>query len=156
MVNNTVKQLWNRYLNSINETQETTNKIYTSWHLGGSEKDSDELAELVYNNEKTATTSLYCLYTIDNIPLPKEGDLSIITTFKGFAVCIIKTTKVQILPFSLVNEEFAFKEGEGDKSLEHWRKVHSEFFQKELKRINKQFSPGMLVVCEEFEVIYSY
>ena len=156
MINNTVKQLWHKYLTSINETEETTKKSYVSWCFGGNEEDSDKLAELVYTNKKTATTSLYCLYTIDNAPLPKEGDLSIITTFKGFAVCIIETTKVKILPFSHVDEEFAFKEGEGDKSLADWRKIHEQFFIKELKSINKQFSPGMLVVCEEFEVIYSY
>lgn len=152
-IHDTVKQLWHNYLLSINENEQTTNKKYVSWCFGGSGESSDKLAELVYKKQKTATSSLYSLYAIDNTPLPKEGDLSIITTFNGFAVCLIETIKVQVLPFSHVNEEFAFKEGEGDRTLTYWRNIHTNFFSQELKSIDKVFSPGMLIVCEEFKVL---
>jgi uncharacterized protein YhfF len=61
---------------------------------------------------------------------------------------------VTIKPFSEVDEEFARLEGEGDKSLEYWRKTHIDFFTKELEGEKIEFSEDMLVVCEEFEVIY--
>ena len=53
-----------------------------------------------------------------------------------------------------VSEEHAYKEGEGDRSLEYWRKVHKEFFTEELKSLNQEFDENMELVCEEFEVVY--
>lgn len=80
--------------------------------------------------------------------------MNIVTDFKGNAVCIIKTTAVNLIPFCEVGEEFAYREGEGDKSLEYWRKAHIEAFNCELKEYNKEFKEDMLVVCNEFEVVY--
>lgn len=45
-------------------------------------------------------------------------------------------------------------EGEGDMSLEYWRKIHRVFFTEELKDLEKEFTEDMMVVCEEFEVVY--
>ena len=79
--------------------------------------------------------------------------MSIILDSNDEAVCIIKTTKVYVVPFNQVTEDHAAKEGEGDCSLEYWRKVHREFFTEELKEIEKEFEENMLVVCEEFVVL---
>ena len=73
----------------------------------------------------------------------------------GEAVCITRTTKVSITPFEEVSSLHAYKEGEGDKSLRYWRKVHKEFFIKEMKGSGKEFNHTMNVVCEEFEVVFS-
>ncbi|MDR5588638.1 MULTISPECIES: hypothetical protein [Clostridium] len=35
------------------------------------------------------------------------------------------------------------------------RNGHIDFFNRELKDFNKEFAEDMLVVCEEFEVIYN-
>ena len=48
----------------------------------------------------------------------------------------------------------AFREGEGDRSPAHWRRVHEDFFRGELAGAGLEFSPEMPVVCEEFEVVY--
>ena len=71
------------------------------------------------------------------------------------AVCIIRTTKVYVAPFCEITENHAFKEGEGDKSLSYWRKVHEEFFKNALERKGLNFDEQMKVVCEEFEVLYA-
>ena len=147
MENNSVDIMWKKYLKSIDENEEDTNLSYTSWYFGGDKQIADELAELTIKGDKRATTSLHYLY---------EGELSIITDFDGNAKCIIKTTDVKVLPFSKVDEKFAYTEGEGDKSLEYWRRVHIKAFNDELKElsIDMEFSEDMLVVCEIFQVIY--
>lgn len=76
--------------------------------------------------------------------VPKEGDLSVITNFYGQPLCIIEITKSD-----------AQIEGEGDKSLRYWRNVHKEFFSKELQEYSLQFNKNMLVVFEEFTVVYT-
>lgn len=45
-------------------------------------------------------------------------------------------------------------EGEGDKSLKYWQRVHINFFTRELKEFEMEFSQDMLVVFEELEVVY--
>ena len=67
----------------------------------------------------------------------------------------MKTTKVYVTAFDQVSQEHAFKEGEGDRSLEYWRKVHIDFLTREFAGINKAFTKKTQVVCEEFELVYA-
>lgn len=124
---------------------------YEAWSFG---EMPDKLADLVLQKIKTATCSAYDLYLIDNEPLPKVGNYSIILNSKEEAVCIIKTIKVYVTEFRNVSKEHAFKEGEGDRSLTYWRKVHESFLINELASVNITFNKNTKVVCEEFEVVY--
>ena len=72
----------------------------------------------------------------------------------GEAVCVVKTIKIYVTEFKNVSAEHAYKEGEGDRSLEYWREVHVNFLTNELATINKTFDENTKVVCEEFEVVY--
>ena len=122
-----------------------------AWAFGDK---ADELAELVLQGIKTATSSAYALYAVDNEPVPEAGEYSVILDSHGNAKCIIRTTKVYAVPFDKVSETHAYREGEGDRSLAYWRDVHEKFFTDCLKEAGLSFSPAMEVVCEEFEVIY--
>jgi len=124
---------------------------YEAWSFG---EMPDKLADLVLQKIKTATCSAYDLYLIENEPLPKVGNYSIILNSKEEAVCIIKTIKVYVTEFRNVSKEHAFKEGEGDRSLTYWRKVHESFLINELASVNITFNKNTKVVCEEFEVVY--
>lgn len=143
----TEKELWKEFVakNNIDGCE------YEAWSFGA---EADSLAKLVVNGEKTATASAYSLYELENAPLPKVGEYNIILDSKDEAVCITQTTKVYVTPFHAVTAEHAYKEGEGDKSLAFWRKVHEDFFTECLAEVNLKFSPDMQVVCEEFEVVY--
>lgn len=124
---------------------------YEAWSFGEA---PDILADLVLRGIKTATCSAYDLYLTHNEPLPQTGDYSVILNSNEEAVCIIKTLKVYVTEFRQVSEEHAFKEGEGDRSLEYWRKVHVRFMTNELASVEKSFNENTKVVCEEFEVVY--
>ena len=150
----TVKEMWKKYLSTIGENINNTGKTYESWYFCNNEKDANELAELVKKGIKKATASLHCLYEIENETIPKVGDYIIITNWNGIAQCVIHITNINIIPFKNVTQAFAAKEGEGDKTLSFWRKVHRKFFTLELKEYSKKFSEDMLVICEEFEVVY--
>ena len=124
---------------------------YEAWAFGD---DPDTLAELVRTGVKTATASAYPFYKLEGEDLPKAGEYSVILNTKDEAVCIIRTTKVYVTPYREVTAEQAWKEGEGDRSLNYWRRVHEAFFRKELEAVGLDFTENMGVVCEEFEVIY--
>ena len=87
-------------------------------------------------------------------PIPKEGDYSVILDSKEETFCIIKTAKVEVKPLNMVGEEFAYKEGVGGRSLAYWRKVHEDFFTRELASIGTIFSEHSLAVGEEFKVVF--
>ncbi|SHI76124.1 ASCH domain-containing protein [Lutispora thermophila] len=154
MKHESVKRMWEEYLSSEGEKPSATDRKYSAWHFCDNREDADELAQLVVQGIKRATASLYLSYEADNQELPKVGDYSIITDWDGIAQCIVRTEKVDILPFKDVTAEFAALEGEGDKSLEYWRDCHWRYFSREIRPLGKEPSEDMLVVCEEFEVVY--
>ncbi len=124
---------------------------YESWAFGG---EPDKIADLVIKGIKTATCSLLALYEAENERIPEKGDYSIILDSKGEALCIIKTTRVYVAGFQDVTAEHAFKEGEGDRSLDHWRQTHRKFFSEELASIGHEFDPDNKLVCEEFQMVW--
>lgn len=142
------QQMWQKFISVCPEYQ---NQSYQAWSYGVA---PDELARLTIEQVKTATASAYEEYAIENEALPQVGTLNIILDANDEAVCITKTIKVSVVPFLEVSEEHAFKEGEGDQSLRYWREVHEAFFEKTYKQSGLAFHDNILVVCEEFEVIY--
>lgn len=124
---------------------------YEPWAYGA---DPDRLAELTRTGVKTATASAGPLYELEGEPLPRAGEYSVILDSRDQAVCIIRTTRVYTVPFDQVSAEQAYREGEGGRTLDYWRRVHEDFFRKELAGAGLEFSPDMPVVCEEFEVVF--
>lgn len=140
-------EIWTRY-----RKENPHAESYDAWMFCGGGKAADELADLVIKGFKTATASAHQLYQIENAPIPSEGDLNIILKSNGEAACIIRITNVVVLRYCDVKPEHAYNEGEGDRSLEEWRKVHKDFFSKELEEHGLHFDETMLVVCETFAV----
>ena len=122
-----------------------------AWAYGA---DPDELAELTRAGVKTATASAGVWYEGGDEPMPTAGEYSVILDSREEAVCVIRTTRVYTVPFDQVSAEQAWREGEGDRSLGYWRRVHEDFFRAELAEAGLEFSPEMPVVCEEFEVVF--
>ena len=142
----TAQEMWERY-----SQEENIAGHYEAWQFGGA---PDELARLVLEGTKVATASAYPLYEQGGEMLPQEGSCSVVLNTRDEAVCIIRTTKVYLRPFREVSAEHAFKEGEGDRSLDYWREVHREFFTREMEAAGLTFDENMPVVCEEFLRVY--
>ena len=155
-VDKSVADMWREYLEQIGEDPVGTSLTYESWHFCDNEKDANELAQLVLEGTKRATASLYRSYEFENEELPREGNHIIITDWDGIAKCIIRSSRVTILPFRNITEDHARIEGEGDKSLEYWREGHIGFFTRECQAMGLNFNEDMLVVFEEFKVVYPY
>ncbi|MBQ9299469.1 MAG: ASCH domain-containing protein [Clostridia bacterium] len=124
---------------------------YGAWCFG---EDPDGLAALVKASRKTATSSAYPVYAMEGEPLPKEGEYSVVMDSQDNAVCVIRNTRVRIVPFDQVTAYHARREGEGDLSLDYWRQVHRAFFSREMQSVHLVFDEKMPVVCEEFEKVY--
>lgn len=153
MSHESIKQIWQEY----QKLNPNTPEEYDAWAFGDSKEMADELAKLVIDGVKTATSSNYLLYEVENEPLPQVGQYDIILDGNGMAVAIVQTTSVEIVPFNEVTDEHAYLEGEGDRSLKYWRDVHQSFFAKEWKeaeQVDQDFHDNILVVCERFKLVY--
>ena len=142
----TAREMWDMY-----SKRDSVTADYEAWAYGDV---PDELAELTLQGIKTATASAYIFYELEEQPLPEVGEYSVILNSRDEAVCVIKTTKVFTVPFCQVDERQAWKEGEGDRTLSYWRKVHEKFFSSEMKNAGIAFNAHMKVVCEEFIRVY--
>lgn len=145
----TAEEMWEMY---CREHPECADSTYDAFSFG--QENRDELANLTLYGLKTATSSAFPIYIYENIDLPKVGEYSIILDSDDNAVCVIQTTEIRIIPYHQVESFHAFKEGEGDRSLNYWRVEHQRFFTEELERVGQVFTEDMLVVCEDFQVVY--
>ena len=100
----------------------------------------DELLRLVLAGQKIATSCIY------RGSAAQVGDISIIVDSKGDAKAVVETVRIDIVPFNQVTDAFAQKEGEGDKTLETWRRIHLSFW--------GNIDPDTLLECEEFRLLY--
>lgn len=143
----TAEELWKKFQLEKGISEDD----YEAWQFGS---ELDHLADLVDRGIKTATSSAYPLYEIEGEPLPEPIGYDVILNSNDEAICVIRTTKVYVRKYVEVDAEHAYKEGEGDRSLEYWRRVHEDFFTRELAQYGLKFDEEMKVVCEEFEVVY--
>ncbi|WP_269745962.1 ASCH domain-containing protein [Spiroplasma helicoides] len=92
-------------------------------------------------------------YEIEKENLPCIGDYAIVTDFYNQPKCIIKTTKVSFIRYGDMTYEICKLEGE-DKNLKSWKNNHSKFFRRIAKDNNFVFDEDLVVVFEEFELVY--
>lgn len=147
-----VEVLWNNFRNENPETKKIALPI--SFYFCDNEFDANECADLVVKGIKKATATSLWWYKKNNEPLPKVGDLYIITDWSGNAKAVIETTKIDQVPYNKITSEFAEIEGEGDKSLAYWKRVHNDYYTREMKVFNEQFDENMIIVCEQFKTVY--
>lgn len=124
-----------------------------AWSFGSNPEQADRLLQLVLDGIKTATASAREDYDLGHEPLPEVGVLGILLDGAGLPRALIATTRVEVLPFGEVPAEHAYLEGEGDRTLDHWRLVHESFFRRD-DPYGRGFREDMPVVLERFEVRY--
>ncbi|MDF1809341.1 MAG: ASCH domain-containing protein [Phycisphaerales bacterium] len=129
-------------------------KLVDTDYFGDSPEMADNLLGLVIAGTKTATCSSLWEWEHERETPLEPGYLAAIIDGCGNARCIIQTLEVKVTPYNQVTAEFAKAEGEGDLTLEWWRKAHWDFFSRTLPRINKLPTQDMPLLCERFRVIY--
>jgi uncharacterized protein YhfF/GNAT superfamily N-acetyltransferase len=129
-------------------------RFLEAFAFGDSETLADDLAALVLSGVKQATAGLAWAFEHESRPLPRPGDLSIVTDGRQRALGVIETTAVEVVPFDEVDADFARAEGEDDGTLASWRRHHTAFFGRECARIGREPGPKMPVVCERFRLIH--
>ena len=146
--------LWADYIAALPPAERNVLTEPEVWAFGDSPELADELAALVKQGIKTATADLVWIVEFEARSIPKTGDFSVVLDGAGDPVCIIQTTDISIRPYEKVPPEFAYDEGEGDRSLAYWRQAHWSYFGRRCADIGRKPTLTMPVICEHFRLVY--
>lgn len=122
------------------------------WHFAMSEEMANALLRLVLTGKKRATASALPGYALSSEDIPQAGEMSVITWWDGTPACVVRTTRVSIIPYREITFDIARLEGE-DNDLASWQRHHQSFFAAEGAELGYIFTEDMPIVFEEFEVI---
>ena len=148
-----VTEFWKRFEADAGSVDPA--RFYEAFHFGDNQALAASLAALVLAGTKRATAGLLWSFEQEGKPLPRPGDLSVVTSWAGSPLCIIETIRVEVVRFDEVTADFAAVEGEGDGSLAFWRREHAGFFSRECVRTGRVFDESMSVACERFRVVFA-
>ena len=154
MNNQNIERYWIEFLSTLPPDSPYHGEIYTAEWFGDNPELADELGRLVLSGIKTGTCSAVWEWEAEGYSPPEVGSISITLNGMGEPICILETTEVALRRFNEVDQDFARSEGEGDLTLEYWRKAHRDYFSRVLPKIGRMFSEDMPLVCERFRVIY--
>jgi uncharacterized protein YhfF len=104
---------------------------------------ADELAALVLEGKKRATCWAVCEGLLTTV-----GKRMVMLDGSGRPRAVLETVELSQCRFDDVDEQFAFDEGEGDRTLAFWRKAHRAYFSR-----RGQFEENMLLWCERFRIV---
>jgi len=150
-VSKEITDYWNRF----QKEKGIKSHFVNAWPFGDHPELADELLELVSAGKKTGTATLLIELEKEGDKMPEVGDYNIILNGKGKPSAIIKTTSVEIKPFNQVEEEYAYSEGEDDRTLESWKREHWKYWTRKGQKLGFVMKEDLLVICENFELVYS-
>lgn len=127
---------------------------YEAWSFGSNPEMADAILAEVLKGRKTATCSAKEFYQLEGENEPQADEYSVLLDGRDEPKAIIRTTKIETIPFDEVTSQHAFLEGEGDRSLDYWRKVHQEFFEKAYQTAGLNFHQKIPCLFEYFSLLY--
>jgi len=149
-----IESFWQAYLASLPEPAKPRSQAYGVWYFGDTPEVAENCAKLVQAGIKTATSGLVWEMEADDEALPQPGDQAVVKDLHGEPYCIIELTECVVRPFSEVDERFAFDYGEGDRTLEGWRKDAWEYFAPICERLGQEPGEQMSLACQRFRLVY--
>lgn len=149
LITDKIKAFWDSFIKDNPKLDYLKNYKIDAWNFGNTPQMADELVSLVLEGKKTATCSLLRAYQGCENEIPRVGVYSVICDGRENPKCIIFYTDTFICKFNEVQEKHAYEEGEGDRTLDYWKKVHLEFFTE-----CGNFHEDENLLCERFQVVY--
>lgn len=146
-----IAAFWQRFLAATDRPPETPQP--EDWPFGDSAELANELIALVLEGVKRATAGSVAEYEAEGEALPQVGDFEIALDGTMRPRAVLQITDVRVGPLS-VDDQFAYDEGEGDRTRECWLTAHSTFFQRLLPGIGIEFDVDMPTVFQRFDVLY--
>lgn len=107
------------------------------------------LVDLVLHGQKRATAGLLKEYESEQEPVEHVGELLAMTDNDGRHVGTLQVTRVEVLRFADVPNEFALAEAEGDLDAADFRASHHEYW----SNVGELITDDTLVVTVYFDLL---
>ena len=147
------QEYWENYLATLNIDNRPINARVTAAFAGNSQI-TDELLSLYLQGKKTAGSSLVKDFLTAGDPLPQVGDHWIYLDSCSEPRCILRTDRIVTYKFRDIPLEIPVAEGEGDLSIEYWKRVHSELYKPYLNQWGISDLSEATVITEFFSLVY--
>lgn len=110
----------------------------------------ERLNRLVVTGVKQATAGLVDLdYRAESEELEHIGERLVLIDSAGAPLTTVEVTAIEVVPFEDVTWEFAQAEGEGFRSIAHWRAVHRAYWAK----LGHQVDGSAEICCLQFQMV---
>jgi uncharacterized protein YhfF len=149
-----VESFWQSYLATLSEEARENIHPYVIDEFADTPEAATEVGKLAQAGIKTTSSSLLWGLEHLGLPIPKVGDIELIVDGEGEPLCIIELTEVWIKPFNTATEHFAYEYGEGERTLEAWRRDNWEFHSRWCLEIGREPSETMPIVFQRFRLLY--
>jgi uncharacterized protein YhfF len=126
-------------------------RYFLAMSIGGTPELADYGAALLLDGTKTATSSPLWDYADGRIPF--AGALSVLLDGQDQPVGIVETVGVERVRFRDVTEEMALAYGEGERTLQWWRRVIGDWYRNKAARDGQLFSEDDQVLWEWVTVV---
>ncbi|WP_433830611.1 ASCH domain-containing protein [Actinoplanes sp. CA-015351] len=126
---------------------------YTVERFGDSAEMADALLALVIDGRKRATASLARQFGDE--PLPRIGVHWIVCDGVGRPRVVLRTVELRMGSFASVTDEFAYAEGENDRTRDGWMAAHRDYFTRVCAAEGTPFDEEREeTLFERFQVVY--
>lgn len=146
-----IKKYWQNYLSCAVDVPQNPKVEFS---IAGNDEIADQLLDLYLSGKKRAGSSLLKGYQYSDFSIPEIGNYWIILNGQKEPKCIAKTIQIETYQFDQVPEKVAIAEGEGDLSLDYWRKAHINFFTPFLKNWKINDLEKEQIIVEYYEVVF--
>lgn len=145
---------WERPIGTRPDAQDLRDRFYEGFSIGDAVESRDEGARLIREGLKTATSELLWSYEADDADPP--GAISIVLDGRGDPTCVVETSEVDIVPFSMVDEQFAHDYGEWGATLDGWIEHAWTYYTGVSRDLGREPDQDMPLVCERLRVLHVF
>lgn len=147
------RAIWDAYAAAHPNALATSNTFAVD-RFGDSLELSNELLDVVITGPKRATATLAAEFQAAGEPLPEIGSHWVACDGHGVPRAILRTVELRIATINTVDAQFAYDEGEDDRTLESWRREHRQYFERTCAARGTTYSDDDEIVLERFAVVW--
>ncbi len=123
-------------------------------YFGDTAETADVLIEAVLDGPKRATAALVAEFADGAEELPRIGSHWIACDGRGAPRAVIRSIELRVGPVHSVDEQFAWDEGEGERTRDWWLTEHGRYWQRACASMGMEYTEELEAVFERFHVVW--
>ena len=140
------------YVTSLHEFERNEMQAYEITDFGNTKELADSIGALVQSGIKTTTSMLLWELEKGDEKYPFVGEIDVVTGGNGEPLYIIELTDVEVRPFNVIDETFAYDYGEGERTLAWWHTAMWDYYVEECHVLAREPNENMPLACLRFRL----